>query len=219
VQRRAHVDDLRGTDDLHKAAQALIDEANEAGGRDNITVVLFRVEEVGADAPVEQPTAVGMKPVAPAEVAAVAAAATPAVAPPPAPAQRRMPRLARKQGRAGPATVGASAPAGKQRRFGKPLAALVAVLVVLFLVGGGGYLASRQLYFIGTNSQGVVTIFRGLPYDLPGGIHLYETFYVSGVPASQVPTARRGTLLNHNLRSQTDAAKLVHALELGQIIK
>ena len=82
-------------------------------------------------------------------------------------------------------------------------------MIVLFLIGGGGYLATRQLYFIGTNSQGIVTIYRGLPYDLPAGIRLYETFYVSGVPASLVPADRRGALLNHHLRSQSDATKLV----------
>ena len=41
------------------AADQLIAEANAAGGRDNITVVLFRLEEVGADAQVDQPTMVG----------------------------------------------------------------------------------------------------------------------------------------------------------------
>ena len=97
------------------------------------------------------------------------------------------------------------------------MAALVAVLVVLFLVGGGGYLATRQLYFIGTNAQGIVTIYRGLPYDLPAGIHLYESYYVSGVPASEVPADRRSTLLNHHLRSQSNAEQVVRDLELGKI--
>ena len=73
----------------------------------------------------------------------------------------------------------------------KPLAALVAVVIVLALILGGGYLASRQLYFIGTNSQGIVTIYRGFPYDLPAGVHLYETYVVSGVPSSLVPPDRR----------------------------
>ena len=61
--------------------------------------------------------------------------------------------------------------------------ALLATLIVLGLIGSGGYLASRQLYFIGTNSQGIVTIYRGFPYNLPAGIRLYESVYVSGVPA------------------------------------
>jgi hypothetical protein len=102
-------------------------------------------------------------------------------------------------------------------RYAKPLAAVTAIVIVLFLVGGGGYLATRNLYFVGTNSQGIVTIYRGLPYDLPLGIHLYETFYVSGLPASLVPPDRRSNIFNNNLRSETSASKLVRQLELGEI--
>ena len=63
---------------------------------------------------------------------------------------------------------------------------------MLALIGGGGYLASRQLYFLGTNGQGTVVVYRGFPYVLPLGIPMYETFYVSGVPASTIPADRRG---------------------------
>jgi serine/threonine protein phosphatase PrpC len=200
---------------LEQAANQLIDEANAAGGRDNITVVLFRLEEVGGDGLVEQPTTIAPK-------AAVAADAgsgqAPAVAPP---APSRPARTPRTVPPAGSQSTPARPPATRRRgqRYAKPLAALLAVVIVLFLVLGGGYLASRQLYFVGTNSQGIVTVYRGLPYDLPAGIHLYETFYVSGVPASLVPAARRSTLLNHHLRSQTDASSLVRSLELGQLTK
>ncbi len=90
-------------------------------------------------------------------------------------------------------------------------------MIVLFLVGGGGYLATRQLYFLGTNSDGIVTIYRGLPYDLPAGIRLYETYYTSGVPASALPVDRRKTLLNNDLRSEKDAASLMRSVELGQL--
>jgi hypothetical protein len=85
------------------------------------------------------------------------------------------------------------------------------------VVGGGGYLASRQLFFIGTNSQGIVTVYRGLPYDLPFGIKLYESFYVSGVPGSLVPLDRRKSFFNDDLRSQTTADNLVRDLELGKV--
>ncbi len=90
---------------------------------------------------------------------------------------------------------------------------------MLALLAAGGYLATRQLYFLGTNQQGIVTIYRGLPYDLPAGLKLYETFYTSGVPAAELPVDRRGTLLNHHLRSETDAAKLMRSVELGQLTK
>jgi protein phosphatase len=39
---------LRAKSDLHAAGEALIAAANDAGGRDNITVVLLRLEEVAA---------------------------------------------------------------------------------------------------------------------------------------------------------------------------
>ena len=101
----------------------------------------------------------------------------------------------------------------------KPLAALIAIAIVVFLVGGGAYLASREYFFIGTNSAGVVTIFRGFPFNLPLGINMYEQFYVSGVPASAIPADRRTRLLNHQLRSQGDAISIVHAAELGQLAR
>jgi len=127
----------------------------------------------------------------------------------PRPAQvTRIPPTARVQAAPRPA---------RSRRFAKPLAVLVSVSAVLFLVGGGGYLATRQLYFIGTGPQGIVTVYRGLPYDLPAGIHLYETYFVSGVPASLVPPDRRAHFFNNQLRSQSDALNLVRQLELGEI--
>jgi protein phosphatase len=215
---------LRGAESLGAAADKLIDEANAAGGRDNITVVLFRLEEVGADAEVEDATMVGAP--APSVDSAPGTTATPApeVTPPPpkpddgdaATAAVRVP-LARTQGR--PSDLDRSGPSRRPRRFIKPVAILVTVLIVLALIGAGGYLASRQLYFIGTNSQGIVTIYRGFPYDLPAGIHLYETYYTSGVPASVVPADRRSSLLNHHLRSQSDASSLVRSLELGQLVR
>ena len=179
---------LNSSDTLDHAADQLIEEANEAGGRDNITVVLFRLEEAAVDGVKEEQTVVGLK--------------VPAPAPAPAPAEK----------------VREKVPLPR-RRYAKPLAALVAAVIVLFLVAGGGYLATRQLYFIGTNAQGVVTIYRGLPYDLPAGIHLYETFYVSGVPSSLVPADRRHQFFNNQLRSQKDASNLVRDLELGRVSK
>jgi protein phosphatase len=214
---------LASAETLRGAAQALIDEANAAGGRDNITVVLFRIEEVdgGHDGGVDQPTMVGAPAVkAPSSrgssgtATAARARRTAAVGPGEAVSAPRKP--------SGRDSGGAQGPSGGLRerlRFRKPVAALIAVVIVLALVVVGGYLATRNLYFVGTNANGIVTIYRGLPYDLPAGIHLYESFYVSGVPASLVPADRRAALFNNNLRSESDAANLVRALELGQVSK
>ncbi len=220
---------LGGATSLDEAARALIEKANAAGGRDNITVILFRLEEVaGADGALadKEATAIGRAvpeatPIAVGAVAASGAGNAPAaassapipVAPPPG--EGRSLRRVRPQ----PATRSEAAEAGpgRRRRSTKLVAATVAVLAVLFLVGGGGYLATRSLYFIGTNSQGIVTIYRGLPYELPAGIPLYETFFVSGVPASTVPSDRRHQFFDNQLRSESDAINLVRQLELGKV--
>jgi protein phosphatase len=193
---------------LGEAADRLITEANAAGGRDNITVVLFRVEDAGA-VELDQPTTIAP------------AVTTPPGAPTNTPASAPAPvRLARLQGMRPHMPAGFVQPARKERHFGllgKTVAATTAVAFVLFLIGAGGYIASRQLYFLGTNGQGTVVVYRGFPYVAPFGIPLYETFYVSGVPASTIPKSRRASLLNHAMRDQTDATSLINDLELGKI--
>ncbi len=214
---------LQETAILEQAADRLIDAANAAGGRDNITVVLFRVEDTGGGDSVEQPTMVSAAAPDTVEETRPSAEEPPVVSPPhegfsttatAAPPASSVPRapLARTQGRPDP-----TAKPRRRVKYAKPLAAVTAVVIVLFLVGGGGYIATRQLYFLGTNSQGIMTIYRGLPYDLPAGIRLYETYYTSGVPAASIPADRRKSLLNNNLRSQKDAVNLMRSVELGQL--
>jgi PPM family protein phosphatase len=224
--------------DMERAAERLIAEANDAGGRDNITVVLFRLEDVGGDAepPEDQPTQIGLTvptddpaaaPSRDTEIDAApgspeptssrsAPAGTLTVSAPAARASRSTPPLVRPDSRR-PVAPGGPSPRRGEGRFFKPIVALISVVIVLFLFGGGGYLASRELFFIGTNSQGIVTVYRGLPYDGPFGLRLYEQVYVSGVPVSVVPADRRTQLLNHDLRSQASAISLVRTAELGQL--
>jgi PPM family protein phosphatase len=194
---------LAAAPSLQVAADQLIDEANEAGGRDNITVVLCRLGEVDGDFELEQPTLVD----AVGGAAAIGRDGASRVR-----GGRARARLARTQGR--PVDKSAGRQLGRR---GKLLIALISTAIVLFLFGGGGYLAIQQLYFLGTNAQGLVVVYRGLPYTLPFGIPMYDTFYISGLPASLIPADRRSTLLNHAIRSQTSAINLVNDLELGRV--
>lgn len=195
-------DILREADSLDAAAHRLIDAANEAGGRDNITVVLFRIEGVpeADDTDVDQPTVVGEKAPTPEEVDAARAGGTAA-------SPRRTAPLPRRPEPEAP----------RKPRRGRRAAALLAVLTVVVLIGVGAWIGSRAVFFVGTNSNGIVAVYRGLPFELPGGIHLYETYYTSGVPAAELTAARRKSILDNRLRSKSDASDLVRKLELGQV--
>jgi PPM family protein phosphatase len=185
---------------LRDAGEALIAAANEAGGRDNITVVLLRVEEV------EMAAAAASEPAPPTLTGIPALPANGSSAPP----RRVTPRQPRQPSQATPQGARRR---GRLRRVG----AVGIVLGVLALLGSGVYVASQSVYFIGTNSRGLVTLFSGFPYELPGGVKLYSKAFVSGVSASTLSAQRRQTLLDHSLRSEGNATELIRSLELGQV--
>jgi serine/threonine protein phosphatase PrpC len=190
---------LREHPRLHDAGEALIAAANEAGGRDNITVVLLRLEEL--DGAGQQPDALGS--VEQPTMTGVAAA--------PPPVRPRQPRLP------GAETLPPAAADARRGRRLRRASILVAVLLLLGLIGSAAYLALQSVYFIATNDRGLVTVYRGIPFRLPGSVPLYSSRYVSGVGASTLTPQRRQTLLDHSLRSRSDADALVRSLELGQL--
>ncbi len=184
---------------LRDAGEALIAAANDAGGRDNVTVVLVRLEEVQVGqtpAPVEEHATMT-------ELPAVSLPAS-------------EPRAARRP-RAAEQPSSQPAPDARRRRRLRRARGLAAVLVIAGLLGSGAYLALQSVYFIGTNSRGLVTLYRGAPYQLPGNLALYSSDYVSGVSASTLTPERRQTLLDHSLRSEADASSLIRSLELSQL--
>ncbi|HVA20225.1 MAG TPA: Stp1/IreP family PP2C-type Ser/Thr phosphatase [Solirubrobacteraceae bacterium] len=192
---------------LRDAGEALIAAANEAGGRDNITVVLLRVEEVqmARAAGAAGGSALGDGPVTLTGIPALPASASVAQPPrAPSPLEPRQPPLGTPPG------------ARRSRRL-RRAATTAVVLGVLAVLGVGAYVASQSVYFIGTNSRGLVTLFNGFPYELPGGVKLYSKSFVSGVSASTLSPVRRRTLLDQTLRSEGDARDLMHSLELGQL--
>ena len=185
---------LASTGDLETAGRALVDRANAAGGKDNITVVLFRLEGVGTSAEEEaEMTRLNMDAVAAAPVAATAAAA---------PVAARAPRAPRE--------------AGKKRGW-RPGIGTVLIVVLLAVVASGAYLASQAVYFVGSDEEGFVTVYQGIPYELPAGISLYREDYSSGLNIAQLPPAQRRTVGEHQMRSLADANDLVRQLETGRL--
>ena len=190
------------------------------GGRDNVTVVLFRVEDVGGAEDTRAteelralasppPPGVEEAPTAPERlVAAERASATSTSTPP-----RRVPRIHRRA----PRMPRGGAARRARSRMWRRIALTGVVLAVLGALAAGGLLAAQAVYFIGADPNGQVTVYNGLPYTLPGGVRLYTPYFVSGVTAAELSPLERGRLFNNQLRSQQAATRLVSQLELGRI--
>jgi protein phosphatase len=189
---------LSESDSLRTAVERLVDEANRAGGRDNITVVCFRLGgELPAGAADDTITGLHSRDVRAAAEAPAMTTEAPAAPPHVAerPAARRITRSLRV----------------RVRR-------LAVTAIVLIALGGtvfGAAAGLRHVYFIGED-RGLVTLYRGVPYDLPLGIELYQRRYVSSVPVRALSPVERRRLLDHQLRSKKDASDLVRKLERGK---
>jgi protein phosphatase len=263
--------------DLDRTGRELIAAANEAGGRDNITVILFRLEEVGDGGAITDDGGVTADYAAPDEgeyedfageastgprqgttrpyahtrvrdeqalrsddvAHAVRAAdeqeaayrasgtvALSAIEPRARAEPATQPTSSAGTGETPKRTValpGGAPPPGeterkKKRRLRVP-GGVVVLVVLLAMVLGGFWLASQAVYFVGTDPDrgNTVTIYRGLPVDLPLGLKLYSRYQGSGVTLQSVPASRRKTFTDHKLRSKDDAENLVIQLERGQL--
>lgn len=196
---------------LEEAGRELIAAANEAGGRDNITVVLFRLEDVEPAAGALAAGATAEHGVAGEDAGSGGRATGTTARPTVRPRAQPIPEAPE------PPPPRASGPRPRRRRF-RPPGLLVGALIVLAMLVAGFWTASRAVYFVGVqDTTGVVTLYRGLPYELPLGVELYDPVYPSGVTLAQVPPQRREAFTDHKLRSKDDAENLVLALERGDI--
>jgi protein phosphatase len=95
-------------------------------------------------------------------------------------------------------------------------ARLLVTLAVLAGIAAGLVLLSRQVFFLGTDDRGLLTLYRGLPYDGPLGTRLYTDDYHSAIPVRTIPPLQRQRILDHELRWRDDAADLVRRLEIAR---
>jgi protein phosphatase len=182
----------RNRDDLKGAAKALVRAANKGGGEDNITVVFF---EIGGDEDLENTVALP-----PPEVDAATEAdaedtldeldKVPAIQTADGDGRRREPR-------------------GPGRRL------LVAALTLTLLVGASGFVVWGlwRSHFVGSEANGHVAVYQGVPWNIVGNMHLYRATYVSPLLAAQLSQAERRKLFDHSLRSEGSALAAVRAYE------
>jgi protein phosphatase len=176
---------------LDEAVGRLVREANAAGGRDNITVVAFRLDE--AEVPAEAPegaTLIG-------------------------PAAEEAGLTAEQVAAAGRERVAAGAPSRASVRRRRAVAGVKVLAAIAVTVGlaVAAVVGIRQIYFLGGDGGGRLALFRGLPYDLPLGIELYSEVYATPVQVSSIPAERRDSALDHTLRFHGDAVDLLKDLQ------
>jgi protein phosphatase len=178
------------------AVRALVDEANRAGGRDNITVVAFRLGDADrAPGGEEGATLIGPA----AEEAGLTATEVRKRAASEAARKRREELEARP----------------RHRRLRTAAKVLIPLLIVAALLFGAWY-GNRQVWFLGTDDAGRVALYRGVPYELPLGIKLYSERYSIPIQTEALPGRRKEAVTGHDLRSRSDAVGLIEEIQSDQ---
>jgi PPM family protein phosphatase len=172
---------------LRSAVAKLVEAANRGGGRDNITAVAFRVADADAKEGEESATLISRT----AEQAGLTG-------------EKVRAATDRIRGR-GPMP----APRRRRRILGWALGILAAIVVF-----GGGFLVVRSVYFLGTDNQGEVALYRGLPYSLPLGISLYSKQYSVAIQEGTLSEERQRAVTGHTLRGKGDATDLINDIKL-----
>ena len=174
---------------LRSAVNKLIDAANSGGGRDNITAVAFRLAEEGEAAADEGATLISRT----AEQAGLTA--------------ERMRQAGDRLRGQGPMPL-----PHRRRRWQRAVVIVVAVAAVII----GALLIGRSIYFLGTDEDGRVAVYRGLPYELPLGIDLYSEQDSIGVQAGALSPERQDVVTEHKLRSHDDAFDILDDIEANE---
>jgi PPM family protein phosphatase len=177
---------LVNSKNLRSAVNKLVDAANRGGGRDNITAVAFRVAEADAKEEAESATLIART----AEQAGLTG-------------ERVRTATDRLRGR-GPMPP----PRRRRRLLGWAVAALAALVII-----GGGILVARSVYFLGSDQEGEVALYRGLPYDLPLGVTLYSKQYSVPVQVGTLSEVRQRGVTEHELRGKDDATDFIRDIE------
>jgi protein phosphatase len=166
---------------LRVAVHKLVDAANRGGGRDNITAVAFRVADADAQEGEEGATLISRT----AESAGLT--------------RERMRGATDRLRGQGPMPT----PSRRRRALKWAAAVVVAAAVVAAAV-----LFVRSIYFLGTDDQGNVAVYRGLPYELPLGVSLYSKQYSIPVQDGALSEDRQRAVTGHTLRGKDDATSL-----------
>ncbi|MDP9409227.1 MAG: Stp1/IreP family PP2C-type Ser/Thr phosphatase [Actinomycetota bacterium] len=201
---------LASPDDPEGTSRSLLSAALEAGGNDNITVVVVDVKERAAP---EEPAARG-------ERRSEGTREMPAVAPTGDPSPPRRTPTSAPTSRSGEPQRRSRRPQRaarpKRRRsgtFGKTLGRLVrglAVILVILAALTPAYLWGSSRYFFAFEG-GEVVAYRGLPYA-PLGVELNREWQRPGLRESEIKEPYEEPVENHKLYTRGQAEKVLENL-------
>jgi PPM family protein phosphatase len=196
--------------DPQAASERLIDAANEAGGEDNITVVIV---DIGNDRPAaavatgaarsetaETPQARAPDPDGEASSSMTYAGSGGGVAAPPATELRQAERVE---------TASAEEVPDERPARTWPRKLIVALVIVALLAVGGFFAAQYFLsnsWFVGVNDEGFVAIYEGIPEQV-AGLDLSEEIEASEIRASEIPDYLSENIENGIKRDSLDEAR------------
>jgi serine/threonine protein phosphatase PrpC len=190
--------------DPEKPARSLVSAALDAGGADNVTVIVVDVKQ--EETPREERSGDTH------EMPPVARSGDQTATRPPAQRPSRKERGSERQEDARSSVSRPPKAARRKRkrsRFGGFVRGLAAVLVVIIALTPA-YLWGSSRYFLGLE-DGEVVAYRGLPYA-PLGVELNEEWHRTGVEGSEVKTPYQGPIENHKLYTEGEIERVLQDL-------
>lgn len=189
---------LTQTEAGDEAVSTLVDRANAAGGPDNITVILLRVDGSETDTrPIDDDNIRRIRTRQDGDTADWAKRLG-RLGAPQGVEKRKDERRTRERG-------------GGGRKF---TAALLAVVLLAAIVGGGGWMLLSRAFFVGAH-DGNVAIFRGVPEEV-WNVELYRVVdgEVTDLPLDEFPAWRQEQIQDGITASTIDGARrIVRTLE------
>ncbi|MDP9067737.1 MAG: Stp1/IreP family PP2C-type Ser/Thr phosphatase [Actinomycetota bacterium] len=162
--------------DPQSAVDRLVELANEAGGEDNVTVVVIDIaDDAGRSAPATAATSATPPPPPREDTDPNPVPAAPAV-------DTGVHRLDAVRAQEQP----------PRRRRSRPF---LVTLLLLLILAAAAFMAARAAlatsYFVGTDDNGIVTIYRGIPEEI-AGLSLKQSEESTGVAVEDLPDFLRG---------------------------
>jgi serine/threonine protein phosphatase PrpC len=194
---------LESSDNPERAARGLLSAALDAGGNDNITVVVVDVKE---QAPPSRRVGREERPGGTGEMRAAKPSTQPkdGYAPP-----RESPRRAQSRARRHHSAAGRKRRSGFRRALGHLVRGL-AIVLFLAIALIPAYMWGSSRYFFEFDG-GEVVAYQGLPYA-PFGFELNQEWRSPGVKESEIKEPYRVPIENHKLYTENQAEKVLEDL-------